>query len=312
VRAKRYDLVFMDHMMPEMDGAEAVKRIRALDASEAFDPAWFREMPIIALSANAVSGARKTFLEAGMNDFLPKPIEAEEFNAMLLKWLPPDKITMIKQAKPGEGGTKYDALLKELKKLDIMDLSAGLSHVGNNEAAYVQILRQFCAEFDGYVKEIERFLGAENWREYSIRLHAMKGVFANIGIDEISKWAYQLEFASKNANYAKCKEETEIFLETMFGFKAKLLTTSLMKREEVTEKLPTTPAGLIKTLEALREACGQGMSDEADALADELTRVTLNETADPVIAELCELIASLDYDKAIEKTEELLKSLQQE
>jgi HPt (histidine-containing phosphotransfer) domain-containing protein len=243
-----------------------------------------------------------------MNDFLPKPIDAEELNAMLLKWLPKDKIILVRQGLPGNRGTEYDGLFKELA--DILDLAAGLSHVGNNEAAYVQILRQFCVEFDGYVKEIERFLGAENWREYSIRLHAMKGVFANIGSDAISKGAYQLEFASKNGNYAKCKEETGGFLDSMFEFKKKLLATSLMDRDDTVEKQRAEPEELIKVLEAVREACKQGMSGEADALAEKLKTMSLNEKTDPLIAELREFIASLDYDEVILKAEELIAGLE--
>jgi signal transduction histidine kinase/FixJ family two-component response regulator/HPt (histidine-containing phosphotransfer) domain-containing protein len=301
VRKKRYDLVFMDHMMPGMDGIEAAQAIRVLDSADS----WYRNMPIVALSANAVTGAREAFLDAGMDDFLPKPIEADSLNMILLKWLPMGKTTMIRQGKSGEWGNEYKKLFTELKELEIIDLNAGLSHVGNNEAAYVQILRQFCAEFDGYTNGIEQHLSEENWKEYSIRLHAMKGVFANIGGDELSKWAYQLEYASKNGDYVKCKAETRDFLTRMREFKEKLLTTSLMLKEAV-KKHQAEAGELKKTLEALQAACRQGKCDEADVLAGTLEGIRFSEAADPEIVELCGLIASLDYDEAIGKTETLL------
>jgi signal transduction histidine kinase/CheY-like chemotaxis protein/HPt (histidine-containing phosphotransfer) domain-containing protein len=309
VCSKRYDLVFMDHMMPGMDGVEAVKIIRTLDPSVLSagisDPAWFKNLPIVALSANAVSGAKEYFLNAGMNDFISKPIDAENLNTMLVKWLPPDKVTMAKWGKPGEWGTKYDALFKEIKRLEVLDVIAGLSHVGNNEAAYVQILRQFCAEFDGYVRDIKRFFAEENWTEYTIRLHAIKGVFANMGAEAVSKWAYQLEYASRNGDYAKCLEETESFIGKMIEFKEKLLTTSLIDKDQKQEKRRVESEELLKTLESIREACGKGLSDEADALSETLKGMSYSETADTIIDEICDLIASLDYDLVAEKAASL-------
>jgi signal transduction histidine kinase/CheY-like chemotaxis protein len=311
--SKRYDLVFMDHMMPGMDGIEAVKIIRegepSVFPSAVPDPAWLKNMPIVALSANAVSGAREIFLGAGMNDFLSKPIDAESLNAVLIKWLPAEKITMVKRGKPGEWGTEYDALFKELKRLNIMNLTAGLSHVGNNETAFIQILRQFCTEFDGYVRDIERFFAEENWSEYTIRLHAMKGVFANIGAESLSKWAYQLEYASRNGDYAKCKEETGSFTGKMTEFKENLLSTSLMIKNEKKGKQQTDSVKLLQTLEAAREACRKGMSDDADALAETLSGMSCNEAADVLIAELCELIASLDYNLVDEKVAAIKKAV---
>jgi HPt (histidine-containing phosphotransfer) domain-containing protein len=291
-----------------MDGIEAARVIRALDSSVSFDPSWFREMPIVALSANAVSGAREAFLQGGMNDFVSKPIEAEQLNMSLQKWLPPDKITMVKQEKTKDQDAEHEGIFRDLGQIEDMDIKAGLSHVGNNKTAYLQILRQFCAEYEGCVNSIERYLDEEKWQDYTIRLHAMKGVFANIGMDPLSKWAYQLEWASRNGDYAKCREESRPFIARMFEFKQKLLASSLMPREEAREKRQAEAAELLKTLEALQEACGQGMSDEADTLAESLKELRFSDSADPLIADVCELIASLDYDLALEKAG-ILKNL---
>jgi signal transduction histidine kinase/CheY-like chemotaxis protein/HPt (histidine-containing phosphotransfer) domain-containing protein len=305
VKAKRYDMVFMDHMMPDMDGIEATQAIRALDSSPSFDPSWFREMPIVALSANAVSGAREAFLQGGMNDFVSKPIEAEQLNMMLLKWLPKEKITMIAQKKSKGRSAGEEGIIGELKRIEGMNPGLGLSHVGNNEAAYLQMLRQFCAEYEGYVAGIEQYLDEEKWQEYTIRLHAMKGVFANMGVDPVAQWAYDLERASRNGDYAKCREETRRFIARMFEFKQKLLATSLIHQEEAAEKRQVEPAELLKVMEDLEEACRQGMSDQADTLAESLKAMSFNQKADPLMADIRELIASLDYDLAMEKAESL-------
>jgi PAS domain S-box-containing protein len=91
VKSKDYDLVFMDHMMPEMDGIEATRIIRGLDGDK------FKALPIVALTANAVSGAKEEFFEADMNDFISKPIVASHLNKVLKRWLPDDKITVVQK-----------------------------------------------------------------------------------------------------------------------------------------------------------------------------------------------------------------------
>ena len=85
----KYDIIFMDHMMPEMDGIEATKKIRDIGTP------YTEKLPIIALSANAVKGMEQEFLKGGMNDFLPKPIDMAALGAALKKWLPPDVVREV-------------------------------------------------------------------------------------------------------------------------------------------------------------------------------------------------------------------------
>jgi CheY-like chemotaxis protein/HPt (histidine-containing phosphotransfer) domain-containing protein len=201
VAVKHYCLVFMDQMMPGMDGLEATGRIRALaaTAADAEDAAYYENVPIIALSANAVQGARELFLEAGMNDFLSKPIEAASLNAVLARWLPEEKIEIEKI----EGGQEKkeknegDALFEELRAIPGLDLGEGLAHIGGSRADYYRVLRQFCAGLDEGLAFIKADLEKSDWKDYTIRLHAYKGVFAILGQKQLSEWAKKLEFAGK-------------------------------------------------------------------------------------------------------------------
>jgi signal transduction histidine kinase/CheY-like chemotaxis protein/HPt (histidine-containing phosphotransfer) domain-containing protein len=307
VQEKRYDMVFMDHMMPDMDGIEATQHIRKLEG------VWYKNMPIIALSANAVSGAREAFLEAGMNDFIPKPIDAEQLNMMLIKWLPAEKIgSTVQQEKKRRSGLgepdavgEFDRILDELRAIEGLDIEVGLSHVGNDTGTYITILRQFCTEFDGYLVEIRRFTLEENWKEYSIRLHAMKGVLANIGMDVLSQWAYKLEYASKNNEYSTCLVETEGICQEMYLFREKLLNTSLLDRGEPVEKTQVSAAVLGEHLDRLKEACLYGESAKADSIAAELDRMCYSEGMDTALKEISALVASLDYDLVLEKITQL-------
>jgi signal transduction histidine kinase/response regulator of citrate/malate metabolism/ABC-type amino acid transport substrate-binding protein len=292
---KYYDLVFMDHMMPDMDGIETTKHIRNLEKP------WFQKLPIVALSANAVTGAREAFIEAGMNDFISKPIDAKELNLMLLKWLPSGKIT-TRKSEVRESNTEFEDLFKELGKITDLDMEAGLSHMADNRTVYIQILRQFCKELDRYLDDINTFLAAENWKEYTIKIHAMKGVFANMGVSSLAKWAYDLEFASKNNDYEKCVKQTESLCASMFNFREKLLETSLMETTGAAKKHDATGSELLAILEALDAACKAGESGKADALAEELKAASFNGAADALSAEIYDLVASLDYDQVLEKS----------
>ena len=89
IQKKHYDLVFMDHYMPVMDGIEAVKRIRSLP------DAYYQKLPVVALTADAVQGVQEEFLAAGMNDFASKPIEMQDVSRVLRRWLPTEKIQRI-------------------------------------------------------------------------------------------------------------------------------------------------------------------------------------------------------------------------
>jgi HPt (histidine-containing phosphotransfer) domain-containing protein len=262
-----------------------------------------------------VSGAREAFLEAGMNDFISKPIDAGQLNLMLLKWLPPDKLssTLGNKQDPGEGISaqtdEFWGLLQELGQVEGLDIQAGLSHVGHDKATYIMILRQFCKEFDGYLEEIQGFTAKENWKEYSIRLHAMKGVFANIGMDSLSKWAYKLEQASKNNEYSLCIEETEPICQQMYWFRETLIKTGLMELGEAAKKTLVTQGVLEEKLKALVQACKIGAGDAADTLAAELDKMTYNEAADEMLREISNLAASLDYDIIPEKVVQLRRLL---
>jgi hypothetical protein len=159
-------------------------------------------LPIIALSANAVQGARELFLEAGMNDFISKPMEAAALNAVLAKWLPAEKIaieTDIKTKPEGAGSVPdvEDVLFEELKAVPGLDVGEGLAHIGGGRADYYRVLRQFCAGLDEGLAWIKTDLEKGDWKDYAIRLHAYKGVFAILGQNQLSEWAKKLEFAGK-------------------------------------------------------------------------------------------------------------------
>ncbi len=306
VKNTDYDLVFMDHMMPEVDGVEATKIIRAMPDVK------YKKLPIVALTANAVTGAKQMFTHAGMNDFISKPIDAAHLNLILKSWLPDEKIVRsngesIFQAQ--SVSTETDGIFSELYKIERLDVVSGLSHIGNNKPAYLTILKQYCNELNDYVASINTSLAEDDWKNYSIKIHAMKGVFANLGVSELTKWAYRLEMASKNGEHEPCIAETDAICNEMLSFKDELLSTSLFAAGKPLVRTDIDSEELIQKLDELSEACKVGDSESAEKVQQELSTRTYNELVDPALDEISALIDSFDYDIVLEKIKELLVEL---
>jgi signal transduction histidine kinase/DNA-binding NarL/FixJ family response regulator/HPt (histidine-containing phosphotransfer) domain-containing protein len=197
VRKKEYDLVLMDHMMPGMDGNEATQRIRALDGGR------FKTIPIVALSANAVSGALESFLESGMNDFIPKPIDSRQLNMMLAKYLPPEKIeksTDSKNKSEDSREEEQDDFITGLPVVDGVDFAAGFKRFGEKQI-YFDIVKTFINTTPVQLDTIRNFEPFKSsLDDYIIVVHGIKGSSRAIGAELAGTKAEQLEHAGKADN----------------------------------------------------------------------------------------------------------------
>jgi len=208
VRKNQYDIVFMDHMMPEMDGVEATKAMREMGI----------KVPIIALTANVVEGSRELFLNAGMNDMLMKPIDKATLNKMLEHWIPSDKI----KDRPDETVTAADAeanaykeFRKKIGQIRGLSVQTGLDRVSGQWDVYRDSLKLLLKEIEKCNKNLNSFLSSGDMRNFSIEVHSMKGSLANIGVIELSAVAKELETASDQGNAAFCATNLAPFLETL-------------------------------------------------------------------------------------------------
>ncbi|MDR1731334.1 MAG: response regulator [Synergistaceae bacterium] len=304
VQARKYDLVFMDHIMPKMDGVEATMRIRALGKE-------YEKLPIVALTANVFQEARDAFAQAKVDDFLAKPIEGQKLNAILAKWLPPEKISKTDPSTAADSGeSKWDALLERLSSIEDLDVGKGLAHVGGGKGAYVRILRQTCKELPGQMEDLKRFVAETDWDEYAILMHTLKGVFFNIGADWLGGLAYELETAARLGDLIVCDTKTDRALADMLALRNKLLDASLMEEDDASDEnrqMLETPI-VVKMLKELMEHCSKGMIVGADALAEKLANAAYeNDGLRERVREILALVNSLDYEAAQEKAGNLIK-----
>jgi CheY-like chemotaxis protein/HPt (histidine-containing phosphotransfer) domain-containing protein len=198
-----YDIVFMDHMMPDLDGIEAAKQIRALAGGDAASP--YAALPVIALSANAVQGAEAIFLAAGMNGFISKPIEGAALNAALKKFLPGEKYTLAEEAADTAGNSnaadddQSKKALEELAAIPGLDTRQGLRYAADSLSTYRETLRLFSAGIDRGCAVLRESLAAEDWKPYTVQVHGFKGVSATIGASSLSDWGKRLGRTRKAA-----------------------------------------------------------------------------------------------------------------
>ncbi|MDR1073606.1 MAG: response regulator, partial [Treponema sp.] len=314
VKQKRYDLVFMDHMMPEMDGIETTAAIRDLGDQPLPNAAWFKEMPIIALTANAVAGVRSLFIRSDMNDFISKPLDAERFNAALAQWLPKEKLIFGMQ-KPEAFGVE-DAALERLRKIKGLDVDKGLLYIGNSMEKYIRVLRQFCMDFEEKRNALIIFLAQRDWRNYMVVVHAFKSVLATIGMRSLVDEAQKLEAASKlivasggndaiNAN--RCIEATPSLCLRIAEFHKDL--SEALAGMSISHKVLTTANMLVNDLKALGEACASYKTKQIIEIIKRLERVTYNVETDAAISEIFALANTMDYAEAATKCADLYKTL---
>ena len=196
VEKKKYDLILMDHMMPDIDGIETMKRIREKGG-------WCEKVPIVALTANVTDEARAMFKMEGMQDFLAKPIVLSILRDILVKWLPKDKIIFGDVSEAYENSEEHELddmntafTVVRLAEEDI-DLNKGLVYFGGNIEAYKATVADIYKDCSKKVALMEKYLKDKNLEKYAIEAHSVKSVAASIGATKFSEWAKEMELKAK-------------------------------------------------------------------------------------------------------------------
>ncbi len=229
-----YDIVFLDHMMPVFDGVETLKRIRVLKNGA------YQNTPIIALTANAVSGAREMFKNEGFTEFVPKPIERLVLERALRRVLPEQSIHYIEcdgteanegtsdkveYSVPKEHSSEPEAVpdaepgtpLGRLEKAGIKT-ELGLHYCSGSEEFYLEMLKMFYEQSKDKKEAISALYGEENWDEYAVKVHALKSTSLTIGAELLSDKAKVMEQAGKNGDASYIRENHLDLMESYDAF----------------------------------------------------------------------------------------------
>lgn len=209
-RGASYDVIFLDHMMPGYDGVETLRRIREINYGA------YQDLPVIALTANTVSGAREMFRNEGFTEFIPKPIERAVLERVLRRVLPKSNIQygaepVEEDSVPQEEEISMDPyhVLSEAG----ISVQIGLDYCCGDESFYLEMLRMFYGQSEAKREEIISLYETENWPDYAIKVHALKSTSLTIGAEELSGQAKALEQAGKKGDIAYIRENHSKLLE---------------------------------------------------------------------------------------------------
>jgi CheY-like chemotaxis protein len=205
----RYDAVFMDHMMPGMDGVEATKRIRAIEGD------YILHLPIIALTANAVAGNEQFFLDNGFQAFLSKPVNLSKLDLIIRRWLMGDGEATDKAAQAANNG---DSAASPPVSIEIPNINAklGLGIYDNDVEMYLDILRSFTEDIPAELEKL-RDVTKQTLPLYAINVHTVKGSAAGIGARASADAAMRLEQMAKEGDINGVLAENAPFVQSVYS-----------------------------------------------------------------------------------------------
>ncbi|GHV72126.1 hypothetical protein AGMMS49928_27880 [Spirochaetia bacterium] len=290
VQAGHYDLVLMDHMMPGMDGIEATEHIREFN----------KEIPVIALTANAISGMREMFLEKGFNDYLSKPIDVSKLDDILEKWIPK------KKQKKEEGWSEKSSPLTSPFTIPGVDITKGIAMTGGTVEGYKKVLSMFRKDAEERLALLQNVPEEKDLPLFVTQVHALKSASGSIGAAEISALAAQLEAAGKAGDVALIGEALPTFAEQLAALTAEIGDAL---NEDAADAGKDRAAGATSALPFLRElqaALEAQKAETIDRIMEKLEQQALDSKTREALEQISDLVLMADYTSAAVKARELL------
>jgi signal transduction histidine kinase/AmiR/NasT family two-component response regulator len=298
-----YDAIFMDHMMPDMDGMEAVRIIRGEIGTE-----YARTVPIIALTANALKGNSEIFLENGFQAFLSKPIDIIKLDVLLNRWVRDSGKDEQYSRAVGDGPKIESAEIRDISvpmdwRVDGVNIEEGVNRFGGREA-YLRVVRSYISHTPALLDGI-RSVDGGSLERYSITVHGIKGASMGLCAEKVGRAAEEMELAAKKKDLAFISERNEAFLNDVesliSGLKA--LCEAGSKRERCLE---TAPEPDLSLLAGLLHACVRYDSTAMENIVSNLERFKY-ESGDDLVKWLREQLDNLEYDSLRERLEGIVR-----
>lgn len=206
VREKRYSLILLDHMMPDLDGTETFNRIRSEDN-------LCKDIPVVVLTANALSDSKENYLKLGFDGYLSKPVEPDKLEKTILNFLPKELVQPYVEETPQKKKTSSESRNSDISAHRYIDHQLGLKYSGDSEELYVEIMKAFAESSEDNMENLEQSFNDEDFKNYGIYVHSLKSTSMTIGAAEVSELAKKLEFNSKNGEYDEIRKDHSRLME---------------------------------------------------------------------------------------------------
>ena len=206
---KKYDIIFLDHMMPKKDGIQTLKEMKAIKGNPNIDT------PVVCLTANAIYGAKDQYMIAGFDDYLTKPIDPMKLEEMLMRYISADKVVYTS----ADDAEKYSSIAEEknvipsfVYDIDELDIEEGLKNFTDKES-YLETLITHAKMLDSNIGEIQELYDSGNIPDATIKIHALKSNSRIVGAFDIGDLAQELENAGKAGDTEKLAEGIDTLLD---------------------------------------------------------------------------------------------------
>ncbi len=295
ISVHHYDLILMDHMMPELDGVETTRIIRRLHPE-------YNDVPIIALTANAVSGMKDMFLKEGMNDFVSKPIELKTLITKVGQWLPVEKIKKIEQYTITSVTSNYE----EEIVVGNLDTAAAIKLLGNSKLFWV-VLKDYYRVIEKKSALIKKLEEEEDWAAYTIEVHALKSSSKQIGAMVLSDKAAAMERAGNARNSKLIHEKTDDMLKQYRAYLPVLKPFCEDKEEKGGEEI--TKEVLESFFADMRTALEELDMDRMEEVSAAMAKYTYTGEQEEMFCHFKESVENVDVDTCEEIMKEWEKLL---
>ncbi|WP_010262296.1 ATP-binding protein [Treponema primitia] len=293
VKSNRYDIVFMDHMMPGMDGIETTAAIRSLGG------AYFQNLPIVALTANVVVGMKEMFLEKGFSDYLPKPIEIAALDRIIARLIPAEK---RRDAGPEAVRTRT-AKTTDLK-ISGVDTAKGIAMTGGTETGYRKVLASFRKDCEDRLPLLTQVPGERELPLFTATVHALKSAAATIGAEAVSKEAAILEAAGKNGDLQTIEGALASFYYDLKSLVEQIEIESPAETGQTEEDL----SPYLPLFTEMKAALEQENIDTIDRILEELESKSFDAKIAGIINTISDQVLMTEYQAAIKTIDTLIKT----
>lgn len=289
IASHHYDIIFMDHMMPELDGVETTHIIRRFHSE-------YNDVPIIALTANAVEGTKEMFCREGMNDFVAKPIEIRIMVDKVRQWLPVEKIQKTKLV--------YDMADREEKSSEPivvgdLDTKLAMGFFGS-EKLFWKTLKVYYNSIEKKANTIKAMVENKDWTGYTIEVHALKSASKQIGAVSLSRKAAAMEKAGNARDSKAIHSHTDEMLKQYLGYLSVLEPFCAEEEEDEAQKKQVSKEILEQHFERISAAIEDLDMDQVEEVIAEMNQYRYDTRQMELFHQLKEAVEEFDVDRCEE------------